>query len=304
MKNNRVLITGGNGFIGNHIYQIFNGLSITTARLDIVGDVEFVGDASNYQFLQNTINTFNPNIVIHCAARKNLPDCEENKEASFISNVISTEHLVQLSKQFPFKIVYISSDVVFDGLNGNYDINSYINPLNWYGKTKSFSEIVLRNCADYAICRTALVIGKLSKEYKNILAKETTQKVLVNQTLLPQYIYSRLKSKLSVELPSIYISNPTPVELLAEIILKIINNNQKGIFHTSGVDAVSRVDVANIIADIFKFDKSLIKIDNTVVSQLRPKNISLNVDKTFSSLEIDTSLWGLRNYLSNKELYE
>src|SRR5712671_4529877 len=99
-------------------------------------------------------------------------------------------------------------------------------------KQKPFSEIILRSVPGALVCRTALITGSLSDTYKKILATELNNKVLVNQTLLPQYIYARLKSSYPVRLPSQIISNPTPVELLAAFVERGIALDAEGIVHT------------------------------------------------------------------------
>lgn len=300
----RILITGGSGFIANHIYPILQSKGFSTARLDIAGTSEYCGDASSKEFINSVIDDYRPHVVIHCAARKNLPDCEENKIETFQSNVLSTEHIVERTKRTHFKLIYVSSDVVFNGWKGNYRIDDNVDPINWYGKTKVFSEVLIRGSSDYAICRTALVIGRLNKEYNALLQHELQSDILVNQTLLPQYIYNRLKETRVISLPTEYISNPTPVELLAEYIIKIIQQNMVGTFHTSGIDSVSRYDVAKLIAKAFSFNDALINIDNTVVSSLRPKNISLEVLETMRRLNVNPKNWKLSEYLSRDVLYE
>ena len=300
----KVLITGGTGFIGSHISPLLQEQGFTVSKLDIAGECEYLGDASNKEFITSVIEDFKPNFVIHCAARKNLPDCEENKLESFQSNVLSTEYIAELSKKIPFKLIYISSDVVFDGKKGNYQITDAVNPINWYGKTKVFSESIIRGITDYAICRTALVIGKLNQEYSDLLQQEIDSEILVNQTLLPQYIYSRLKSNKAISLPTQYISNPTPVELLEQYIFRIITQNAIGTFHTSGINSVSRYDIAYLIAEPFSFDKNLIHIDNSVVSNLRPKDISLEVNETMQKLGLNPEEWELKSYFNNESLYE
>ena len=304
MSNKKILITGGTGFIGSHISPLLQEQGFAVSKLDIVGECEYLGDVSNKEFITSVIEDLKPNFVIHCAARKNLPDCEENKLETFQSNVLSTEYIADLSKRIPFKLIYISSDVVFDGKKGNYQITDNINPINWYGKTKVFSESIIHGISDYAICRTALVIGKLNQEYTDLLKQEIESEILVNQTLLPQFIYSRLKSHKAISLPTQYISNPTPVELLEQYIFKIITKNEIGTFHTSGINSVSRFDIANLIAESFSFDKKLIHIDNSVVSNLRPKDISLEVSETMRKLGINPIDWELRSYFSNESLYE
>lgn len=304
INNTKIFITGGKGFIGSYLYSSFIKRGFNVAAVDIRDGCKYTGDVSNMETIRSIIFDFRPDIVIHCSSDKGLEFCEEYKLKSFQNNVLSTENLVFLSKELGFKIIYLSSDVVFYGDTGNYDVTDLVNPINWYGKTKAFSEIILKNSPNFVVCRTSLVIGKLTPEYKKILLDEIKNKILVNQTLLPQYIYFRLKNNLPVFLPSLYISNPTPIELLFEFIQKIIESDQVGIFHTSGSLPISRVEFANIIANGFSFNKNLIKIDNSIISNLRPKNIGLKVEKTFSILNINQDQWKIDYYLSQKFLYE
>lgn len=300
----KVLVTGGSGFIGSHLTSFLEQQGYIVFSVDVNNGKDGVVDVSDFSQIHDMIKCVRPNVVIHCAARKNLPDCEECKSETFLTNVLSTEHIANLSQLYNYKIIYISSDVVFDGKKGNYKLQDEVNPINWYGKTKAFSEIILRGTLDYAICRTALVIGCLNKAYKKLLEDEKKEPVLVNQTLLPQFIYERLGNNLTVELPSIYLSNPTPIELLSLFILKIIEQDQVGTYHTCGVDAVSRFEFANIIATLFKFNPNLIKLDNTMISPLRPKDITMNVKDSFDKLKIKMDDWKLINYLKRRELYE
>lgn len=300
----KVLITGGSGFIGSFLASFLEQKKYTVWGVDVNKGRDSIVDVSDFTQMEEIIKCVRPNVVIHCAARKNLPDCEEHKLETFMTNVLSTEHIARLSQIYKYKIIYISSDVVFDGNKGNYGIHDEVNPINWYGKTKAFSEIILRGTLDYAICRTALVIGKLNSEYKKLLEHEVKESILVNQTLLPQFIYRRLKNNLPIELPTIYLSNPTPVELLAIFVLKIIQGNHQGIYHTCGTDAISRFDFAKTIAEIFGFEQGLIKMNDDMISPIRPKDISMNVKDSFEKLKIDMEEWKLTNYLNKRELYE
>lgn len=278
------------------------GIDNTTSK-SVKGDI-LNCDVSREVPLNKILNKFKPKVIIHCAAIKNLPECEENKEKSFATNVLSTEFLCNYARKSNAKLIYISSDVVFDGSKGNYSELDQLNPINWYGKTKAFSEILVRRVPNSAICRTALVIGKLPEFYKKILKDEIESDIIVNQTLFPQYIFSRLKKGKSVVLPSTIVSNPTPVDLLCEFILKIISKDATGIFHTVGPDSVSRYQFACLISENFKFDSKKILINDKNISPLRPRNISLNSKSTFKLLGLDSENWRLKSCLSNKTLYE
>jgi dTDP-4-dehydrorhamnose reductase len=189
-------------------------------------------------------------------------------------------------------------------VDGHYKPDDPLKPINWYGKLKAFSEVILRMAPNVAVCRTALVIGHMNNTYRHLLSKELQNEVLVNQTLLPQYIYHRLKQGMTVRLPETIISNATPVDLLCEMVTRIIEADAIGIFHTTGPDALSRYETAKLIADTFGLDKTLISKDDSNISPLRPRNISMDVHETFEKLGIDIEKWRLKKYLADRSLYE
>jgi dTDP-4-dehydrorhamnose reductase len=305
MSIKRILVTGASGFVGSSLMRHLTGLGYEVMGIDTTYKGQIVAcDVSNESEFSLLLGRIKPDIIVHCAARKNLPDCEENKAAAFATNSLSTETIAAYAKEAHAKVIYLSSDVVFDGQQGNYVPTDSMRPINWYGKTKTFSEIILRTVDNVAICRTALVIGELNDEYQELLNTELKNDVLINQTLLPQYVYRRLRDSKTVRLPATIISNPTPVELLCEIISRIIEQDARGVFHATGPDALSRRDTGLLIAKIFDFDEQLVIEDDANISSLRPCDISMNSSETFKQLAIDPTAWQLSNYLANRGLYE
>jgi len=302
-----IFITGASGFIGQSLTKYFSNLSgYKVFGVDVVGtkSVFFTPiDITNILEFKQYLHYVRPDIIIHCAAIKNLPDCEQNKLKAFEVNTLSTETLAQYSKINGCKIIYISSDVLFNGHRGDYKTDDKVSPINWYGKTKIFSEIILSSLENSAILRTALVIGKLSPTYKKVLNNELDNDVLINQTLLPQYIYHRLLSSRQVRMPNNIISNPTPVELLCRFVLQVIILDRTGIFNACGAEKISRFQFSKLIASIFKFDSELLIEANDNISELRPKDISLDTTDTFDDLRIVPEDWSLIKYLSDKTLY-
>lgn len=296
----KILITGSTGFIGSRISAALK----KEGRHDIIGidtreEPTYKIDVSDYATFSKFLKETKPDAIVHCAAIKDLESCEENKEVAFKTNVLSTETIVNytLENSPKCKVIYISSDVVFDGESGNYKINSRTNPINWYGKTKAFSEILLRNLKSFAIYRTSLVIGPLDTQYKALLQKELDSDKLQNQTLLPHYIYNRLKNNREIYLPKDVISNPTPIDLITYAIKKSLTNFKPGVFHLAGPEQFSRFNFATRIADYFSLDKDLIIPDKRGISNIRPLNISLDVDETFEILEIDKTNWSFEEYI-------
>ncbi len=293
-----ILITGAGGFIGAYLMNNIKVKGCRVIGLDTRKSAKIKKlDVTETKSLNRYLVSKKPSIIIHCAAIKDLKECESDKKLSFVTNVLSTENIVNYAKKFHSKVIYISSDVVFNGKTGKYKPNDLTNPINWYGKTKVFSEILVKGLPNSTIVRTSLVIGALNEIYKNKLTTELKQNQLKNQTLLPQFIYQKLKNNKFVYLSSQNISNPTPIELLAISINEIINKKITGILHIAGPDVVSRYEFGLKIASLFNFDKNLIKKFNIDNSGLRPRNISMDVNSSFNILEINKKPWELNNYL-------
>jgi dTDP-4-dehydrorhamnose reductase len=297
----RILITGANGFIGNNILiKLKSNKSNEIQGIDInqTDNIQSI-DVSNRNFFSRYLSNYKPDFIIHTAAIKDLIKCENNKLNALKTNTLSTETIAEYVKNYnsDAKVVYISSDVVFDGIKGNYEITDNPNPINWYGKTKLFSEIILKNLKNYSILRTALVIGNLNEANTSALKKELNNSILQNQTLLPQYVFGRLEKGLDLRLPTNIISNPTHVNEIVKAIEILITTFKIGVFHLAGTTQISRYDFAKVIADKFDLNQALIKIDNTKVVPFRPRNISLNTDKSMKILGLPLDEWTIDNYL-------
>jgi len=298
---NKILITGANGFIGRYLFRQLSktnnviGIDISSSNVPDIVKI----DISNVSILNEFIYHGEPDIIIHTGAIKSLEECEGNRSLSWKTNVNSTEVIANYANKHNKKVIYISSDVVFDGETGNYKENDFPCPINWYGATKVASENILRRISNYAICRTALVFGQIDIDYQQLLAEEIKNEVLKNQTLFVHYAISRLSANLPLFTTDEYQCNPTPINVLSKMIEKIITLDSIGIFHTAGSDQISRKEFVYKIANKFGLDSSLIKINDSKISSIRPKNITLNTESTYTQLGISKEEGSIDYALSN-----
>lgn len=300
MNNTKIFITGSAGLIGSSLYTVLKQTDFVVYGVDSAEgiSVDCVLDVSLKAQLKQKLNEFNPQIIIHAAAIKSLTNCEDDKLRSWDVNVESTAEIVQYAKIHDVKIVYISSDVVFDGKVGNYKEIDQPNPINWYGTTKYHSELLIREIPNSVICRTALVLGNLRDGDKKQLVIELESDVLNNQSLLPYFVLDRLKNGQKVMLPNQIISSPTHIDLLKTAVIELIKKNLKGIYHCTGSEPVSRYDFAIKIAEFFNLDKTLIEVDESNILAIRPKNLSMNVKNTYEEIGLKISDWNIENLIN------
>lgn len=181
--------------VGSDIAPQYSGADDGTA----VTKMDYVQmDITNSEEVTETIKKVNPDVVVHCAAwtAVDLAEESENKEKVMAINVGGTENIAKVCKELDCKMVYISTDYVFDGYGTRpweEDCKDYA-PLNVYGESKLMGEkIVSLNLEKYFIVRIAWVFGvngnNFIKTMLNVGKKFDTLKVVNDQIGTPTYTY-------------------------------------------------------------------------------------------------------------------
>ena len=207
----KVLVTGVAGQLGHDVMNELHKRGYEGVGSDIApkysGDddgtavtkMDYVQmDITNSQEVTETIKKVNPDVVVHCAAwtAVDLAEESENKEKVMAINVGGTENIAKVCKELDCKMVYISTDYVFDGYGTRpweEDCKDYA-PLNVYGESKLMGEkVVSLNLEKYFIVRIAWVFGvngnNFIKTMLNVGKKFDTLKVVNDQIGTPTYTY-------------------------------------------------------------------------------------------------------------------
>lgn len=188
--------------------------------------------------------------VIHMAAYTNVDGAEAEKELgtesiSWKINVLGTENVVKAAEATGKKLLYISTDFVFDGKNtpeGGYTEEDSPNPVNWYAKTKYEGEKAVQNSS------IPWVIVRIAYPYRADYEKNDFMRAIKN----------RLSQGLEVKAIEDHKFSPTFIDDVAVAIEGLITNNASGIYHVTGSESLTPFDAALFIAEIFGLDKSLI----------------------------------------------
>jgi len=274
----KILVTGGSGLLGSNIskiatsrYEVFATYNKNKVSMDNVSyfqaDLSIKGDLEE-------IEQIKPEFIIHCAALTNMDFCEENPADAYNGNVLASIHVAEVARKIGSYLIYISTDSVFNGEDGNYSESDIPDPISVYGKTKLEAEQkVLSICPHSCVVRT------------NIYGWNK-----LNKFSLAEWMLNKLTN--NEELPGIkdvYFS-PTLVNDLAGILFKLYEGRNEGIFHIVGGESCSKLDFAYNIAEVFRLDKSVIKPINFQALGLkapRGMNMSLNVTKVREILKVD-----------------
>ncbi|AFZ48026.1 dTDP-4-dehydrorhamnose reductase [Cyanobacterium stanieri PCC 7202] len=205
----KILVTGSNGQLG---YDVIQDLSQIGVKIIATTKNDF--DITNPTQTKQCISDINPDIIIHCAAYTAVDQAEEEKDICYSVNVEGTKNIAQIAQEINAKLVYISTDYVFDGSGNNpHLITDSINPLNHYGYTKAQGEEVIRNLIQrHFIIRTSWVYG-------------------INGNNFVKTMIRLAKSKKTIQVVNDQIGSPTYTKDLARFISKLIQTDNYGTYH-------------------------------------------------------------------------
>ena len=192
-----------------------------------------------------------PDVIINTAAMTNVDACETDRECAFLLNVTSVQNQVnvleKLSKENPnYKphFIHLSTDFIFDGTHGPLDETEIPNPLSYYAETKLEAEkIVLGSSLHWAMARTVLVYGIVDN---------------MSRSNIVLWVKQNLEQGKTINVVDDQYRTPTLAEDLADGCILIAEKKASGIYNISGKDFLNILEVAHLVADYYKLDKSLI----------------------------------------------
>jgi dTDP-4-dehydrorhamnose reductase len=217
-----------------------------------------------------------PALVVHCAAATDVDWCEVHPEEAYKINVTVPSSIAEITSRSGARLLYISTDSVFDGESGDYSETDHAAPVNVYATTKLQAENeVLGQDPAAAIARVNLYGWK---PRWNLQRKDS----------LAEWIVKQLTAGKPVPGFSDVRFCPVLVNDLAELLLALLERNFSGIFHVVGSESVSKYEFARRVASCFGFDPNQVVATSVLDAKLkarRPRDTSLNTSKLCAALE-------------------
>ena len=252
----RVLVTGANGQLG---YDMIKRLVIL--ELEYIGTDIAEFDLTNELETKAFIKNYKPDVVIHCAAYTAVDKAEDEKELCYKINVLGTRYIAEACAEIQAKLVYISTDYVFDGAGEKpFEVTDKPNPINYYGQTKYEGELEVQKALEkYFIVRTSWVFGSNGNNFVKTmlrLGKEKSEIAVVDDQFgSPTYTYD-----------------------LAELLAEMIATEKYGIYHATNEGYCSWDEFAK---EIFKQAGMKVKINPVKTEEYpteakRPRNSRIN----------------------------
>ncbi|CED83486.1 C-3 sterol dehydrogenase/3-beta-hydroxysteroid dehydrogenase and related dehydrogenases [Phaffia rhodozyma] len=275
----KVLITGASGLLGRATLKVFQsapdvevkGLGFTRST-----DQLLKLDLLDPEAVRALIDEFNPDVVVHSAAERRPDAAEENPAKARELNALVPAHLARLAGEKGFRLIYISTDYVFDGTSPPYKTSDAPNPLQFYGITKREGEVaVLENSKGQGIVlRVPILYGEA--EYNS----ETAVNVLLDVV--------NDKSGKTYKMDTYQTRYPTNVHDVAVCLLRIARRFPRSltsselppsILHFSSKRPFTKYSMCTVMAQALGVEVSHIIPDGTepAAGVIRPKDTQLDL---------------------------
>lgn len=269
LKSNKVLIVGGDSFVGTYLLKNLK----QDSRFEVYASSRREGadvyiDLLNPESFENALLKIKPEFVIWVAGNKNVKECENNPELAMNINyksMVSAVDSIAKSK-LPTRFIFISSDYVFDGFNGNYSEKSLKEPKSTYGRSKSMCEDFLsQSSIDSKIVRTSALMGKGGVFF--------------------DWLVDSLKKENQIDFFSNSYFSPTSIGFFVKGMISLLHHYDsvpEKILHFSGYEKLSRYELAKALQTHFH---TRFKAD--VIAKAAPPEFSHD----FSLIPSEAKVW-------------
>ncbi|MBN1072379.1 dTDP-4-dehydrorhamnose reductase [Clostridium botulinum] len=254
-----ILVTGANGQLG---YDVIKELK--KRNIKCIGTTRKELDITNYNEVSKYIEELKPECVIHCAAYTAVDKAEDEEDICTKVNVYGTENIAKVCKIINAKMIYISSDYVFDGAGDKpHEIDETPNPLSVYGSSKYNGELKVKSyLKKYFIVRTSWVFGLNGSNFVKTMLKLG-------------------KEKESLNVVCDQIGSPTYTVDLAVLLCDMAVSEKYGIYHATNEGFCSWAEFAEEIMNIANLNCEInyISTSEYKTKAVRPLNSRLDNER-------------------------
>ena len=236
----KVLITGAEGQLGRSLQEVFklNGINFLALSRKTM-------DVTNLNQVREVVRSSDASVIINTAAYTNVEHAEIDPEKAFAVNQNGSRNMAIVSRELDSRLIHISTDYVFSGSRElPWQVDSDVNPLSVYGKSKLAGEIAIRDewHQNSVIIRTAWLYSEFGKNfYRTILQLAKEDNTLINVV-------------------NNQIGQPTSASELAIFILSTLSIDiPAGIYHATNSGSASWYDFACSVFQLAGADTDRIK---------------------------------------------
>lgn len=278
MVGTRILVTGASGLLGRYLMRCSpTNYNLCGTWLHHPLPEGHQMDVRRQGEIDAIFETFQPSVIVHCAAIGSVDYCENHYEEAYDANVRGVRRLLRACKRYKAKFVFLSSNAVFAGTQPPYREYDLRLPINTYGRLKKFAEDeVMEYEYDWLIVRPILLYGVPRTDGRGNWATRVTD-ALSNGHML--------------HVVNDVLTQPTYTEDLAQVIWAMVPT-EVGVYHVAAPDVMTLYDFAMRVARVWT--RSKVNVDNRILPTgsekfrdmaPRPTNTTYDLDKLRSFCE-------------------
>jgi dTDP-4-dehydrorhamnose reductase len=254
----KALVIGASGLVGSYLIQTCHqrGWQVTGTYHNFAQPNFLPLEITDKVAVRSLLQQLQPNVVFLPAFCSNVDYCEQHPEETYQINVVGCLNVAQATRDVGAKLVFYSSDYVFNGENGPYQETDQPDPICVYGRQKlEVEEKISELLDDYLICRIAWVYGQ-EEQGKNFVLR----------------VISTLKNNQIIRVPQDQIGSPTLANDIAEASCRLVEVGAQGLFHTTGIDCMNRYQFALKVAEVFGLQTdTLLPVMTSEFNQAAPR---------------------------------
>ena len=275
----KVLVTGASGQLGYDVCKVLD-----TRRIECYAPALEELDITNRPMALDILRECRPDAVIHCAAYTAVDKAEDEPEKCWIINVDGTRNLAEGCKEINAKLLYISTDYVFEGTGNQFnEVDAPVNPQNVYGMSKLAGELVVKSLLEkYFIVRTSWVFGKNGNNFVKTMLR-----------------LAETMAEVSVVCDQ--IGSPTYTADLAPLLCDMVQTEKYGVYHATNGGVCSWAEFAE---EIFRLTGKNVRVRaiptrEYLTKAIRPLNSRISKAKLLAAgfAQLPDSLEALERYL-------
>lgn len=255
----RTLIVGASGYLGQRLMTAQFGKHVVgTYYQNFKLGLEYL-DVCKSGAIVDFIKNYKPELVLFAAGMTNVDRCKKEPELAFLVNEAAAKIIANTSKA---KMIYYSTDYVFDGEKGNYSEEDQPNPINVYGESKLRGEkaVLSANPNNLVIRVSGLYDSSGSKDVR---------------------LDSNIDESTTIFADENRFSNPVHLDDVVMATKILIQKNESGIFHVAGDTALSRYEFQKLLVYNSPIQRKVVSTSYSQKEKIapRPLNTSLSMDK-------------------------
>jgi len=282
----RILITGASGHLGRRLvkaacqagHRVWAWTSpreVVSSHSDLPATFASVELTSPVQVAE-AYSQIRPMAVIHAAALANVAGCYRDPVRAFRVNAEVTRQLAGLCVADIARLIYVSTDLVFDGAKGNYEEDDLPQPLSLYGKSKLDGERAVSHHPGLLVARVSWLVGSGTAERPHFLDQQI----------------GTLQQGRPIQMFSDEWRSPLGMEAAAQALLALATTDVSGVLHLGGPEKLSRYEMGCTLAKVLGVKQELVQtIERSEMKSPEPRPSDVSLDSTRWRQLMPESAW-------------